>query len=1015
MKRFVLFVLLIGFAAAPLFAQMPTGTISGHASDGKLPLPGVTVTVTSPNLQGARTTVTNENGDYTLPFLPPGDYRARFELQGFQTIDTTVKVNAAQTQRVNATMPQAKVAEEVTVTGSYETISNSGTASTTYDKSLIEKLPVARTLNSAVLLTAGAVTNPGANNNIQIAGAPSYENLFMINGVAVMDNVRGTPTPLYIEDAVQETTTAVSDVSAEYGRFTGGVVNMLTKSGGNEFHGSLRDTMTNDKWTAKTPKTTAQRLDKINNQYEGTLGGYFWKDHLWFFGAWRQVHTKASAQTYVTNIPYQNGAFENRWEGKLTWAITPNHRLVGSYLKVDHTDFGYAFIVSGYTIYDKANIYDRQLPQDLKAFNYTGVITDNFFVEGQYSEKKFTFQNSGSRYTDLERGTPFIDFNSFGGTYPVYNSPIFCAVCAQGAEKRDNKDYLGKASWFLSTGKLGSHDVVLGYDQFEDMRTANNYQSGSSYFIYPDGEVGLPGPMPTLPGGTPYPVVAPDSASYIFWAPISQITQGNDFKTESVFVNDKWRLNNNWSFNIGVRYDKNHGVNASGVLTVKDSAVSPRLSATYDPYGDGNWQFNASYAKYVAGISNTQADASAAGGQPASLTYFYGTTASGSTPPAINTDPSCNTTTGAGCLTPAQTIDAMFNWFNNLSQADKNSLLVYANIPGLNVGIPSSGLKSPNTDEYTLGFGKRLGNNGSVRVDYIHRKYNDFYNQVTVYNADGTPKTVTDQYGNTYDFSNVTNTNSVLKRKYDGLTISAAYRLSDALNFGGNYTWSTLKGNFAGETGGSGPVPGAVNLYPEYKAFAQNNPEGYLPSDMRSVFHAYGVWSFLNTKHNRLSVSVLETYISGAPYSAVGSVLIRPYVTNPGYATPPKTSAYYFSSRGGFRLANTTSTDIAFDYAFVLPALGTDFQFFIQPRVTNVFNEHAVNYPGGVNTQIYTAYNKSYLDRFNPFTDKPVECPQGVVTPGCGNWQKAPTFGKAMSPAAYQTPRSFVLSLGVRF
>ncbi len=1014
MKRFVLLALLIGFAAAPLFAQMPTGTISGHASDGKLPLPGVTVTVTSPNLQGARTTVTNENGDYTLPFLPPGDYRARFELQGFQTIDTTVKVNAAQTQRVNATMPQAKVAEEVTVTGSYETISSTGTASTTYDKALINKLPVAKTLQSAALLTAGVEANPGASNAITIAGAVSYENLFMINGVAVMDNVRGTPTALYIEDAVQETTTAVSDVSAEYGRFTGGVVNMLTKSGGNEFHGSYRDTLTNDKWTAKTPLTTAQRLDKINNQHEATLGGYFWKDHIWFFGAFRQLDTKGSAQTYITQIPYTTGFDENRYEGKLTFAINPNHRIVGSYLKVDHSDFGYGFNPTGYAFFDLASTYTRQLPQELKAVNYTGVLSDNFFVEGQYSEKNFTFENSGSRYTDLQRGTPIADLWNFGAV-PFYNSPIFCGVCAQGAEKRDNKDYLAKASWFLSSGSLGSHDIVLGFDQFEDLRTANNYQSGSSWFLYADGEVGLPGPMPTLPGGTPYPIFVPDSGlSYVFWAPISQLTSGNDFKTQSAFINDKWRLNNNWSFNIGVRYDKNHGVNASGVLTAKDSNVSPRLSATYDPKGDGDLQFNASYAKYVAAIANTEGDATAAGGQPASLTYLYGTPASGATPPAINTDPSCNTTTGAGCLTPAQAITTIFNWFNGLSQADKNSLLVGAFIPGLNEDIPNS-LKSPNVDEYTIGFSKRLGANGNVRVDYIHRKYNDFYLFESAYNSDGTPKQVLDQFGNSYDLSNLVNTNSILTRKYDGVTISASYRLSDAINLGGNYTWSTLKGNFAGENGGSGPVPGNTLQYPEYKAFAQYNPSGYLPADVRSIFHAYGVWDLLNTKHNRLSVSLMETYISGAPYSAVGNISIRPYVTNPGYSSPPTNVSYYFSPRGAFRLDNTTSTDLSFNYAFVLPALGTDLQFYVEPRVTNVFNEHAVNYPGGIGTTIWTSRNKSYLDAFNPFTTAPVECPQGVTTPHCGNWQKSPTFGKALSTIAYQTPRTFVLSLGVRF
>ena len=91
--RFVFVAAMLFVVALPALAQNPTGTLSGHASDGTTPLPGVTVTATSPNMQGVRTSVTNGNGDYIFRFLPPGDFRVKFELQGFQTIDTTVKVN----------------------------------------------------------------------------------------------------------------------------------------------------------------------------------------------------------------------------------------------------------------------------------------------------------------------------------------------------------------------------------------------------------------------------------------------------------------------------------------------------------------------------------------------------------------------------------------------------------------------------------------------------------------------------------------------------------------------------------------------------------------------------------------------------------------------------------------------------------------------------------------------------------------------------------------------------------
>jgi hypothetical protein len=1009
MKRLAILILFVGLVAVPLFAQLPTGTLSGNVTDGKAPLPGVTVTVTSPNLQGSRTTVTGINGDYILTFLPPGPYKARFELQGFQTQETTVKVNAAQTQRLDAIMPQTKVSEEVTVTGTYETISSNAASATTYEKSLINKLPVPQDLNNTVLLAAG-VSGNGPSGNIEIAGAQSYTNLFMVNGVVVNENIRGQALPLYIEDAIQETTTSISAVSAEYGRFEGGVINTLTKSGGNEFHGSFRDTLSNQKWTATTPLTVVPRQDKILNTYEATLGGFILKDHIWFFAAGRDRKLSQSGQTYIVDTPFNSSDTEKRYEGKLTLALTSNHRLVGSYMKIDRAQnsygFGNIYGPSGFDFFDLASIYDRTTPEDLWAANYTGVLSDNFFVEGQYSQRHFTFENSGSRYTDLERGTWIFDPYNYAN-YAFYNSPIFCAVCNGSAEKRDNQDAIAKASWFLSTANAGSHDIVLGVDQYEDKRLSNNWQSGSNYGLTADGEVltnpNDPNSLLLDPNGTPYPVFIGGSfASYIGYFPIATISNGNDFKTDSVFANDKWRLNNNWSFNIGVRYDKNDGRNANGAVTAKDSKVSPRLSATWDPKGDGSWNVYASYAKYVSSIANSIGDQTANAGTPASIYYLYDG-------PDINTN--CDPTTLANCQDSHQAIDTIFTWFNSLTQAEQNNLLVFAAIPGLSSIIPKS-LNSPSADEWTIGASTKLGTRGEARLDYINRKFKDFYMQEINQTTGLSP---TDQYGNQYDLAWIVNSN-LDTREYNGILLSASYRVRDELTLGGNLTWSTLKGNILGETGGSGPVNSQDLSYPEYKAFPENNPEGYLSGDQRWRGRVYAIWDVLNTRHNKLSASLMESYFSGLPYDALGSIADGAYVTNPGYLSPPSTVNYYFARRGAFRTDNITRTDIGLNYSFVVPALGTDLQFFVQPYLTNVFNEHGVT---NVNASVYTSINKSYLTAFNPFTDTPVECPQNADAATCtsmgANWQKGPNFGKPNAPTDYQTPRTFAISFGVRF
>jgi hypothetical protein len=115
-SRLLMCVIGILAVALPVMAQVPTGTLSGRVDDGTASLPGVLVTITSPALQGTKTATTSVNGDYIFSFLPPGEYKVKFELQGFQTQETTIKISAAQTATLNATMPQATVAEEVTVT-----------------------------------------------------------------------------------------------------------------------------------------------------------------------------------------------------------------------------------------------------------------------------------------------------------------------------------------------------------------------------------------------------------------------------------------------------------------------------------------------------------------------------------------------------------------------------------------------------------------------------------------------------------------------------------------------------------------------------------------------------------------------------------------------------------------------------------------------------------------------------------------------------------------------------------
>jgi hypothetical protein len=1004
MKRLAILTTLVWLLAVPLFGQMnPTGTLSGHVTDGTNVLPGVTVTVNSPNMQGTRTAVTTVNGDYIFSLLPPGDYKVRLELSGFQTLETTIKVNAAQTQRLDATLPQTKVAEEVTVTGTYESLSTASQASTTVGASLLEKLPTGRDVTTMVMLMP-ATTQNGPRNAITISGANSYDNLFMINGVTINENIRGTNIPLYIEDAVEETTTSISGITAEYGRFAGGVVNTLTKSGGNEIHGSFRDTLSNNMWTAPTPLTSS-RTDKITPTYEATLGGYFFKDRLWFFGAGRYYKLEDNNYTARSSLAIPHTLEDTRGEAKLTFSFNPDHRLIGSYINYKTAETGREF----YTAADLNTAIEPEIVHSLQAFNYTGVLSDNFFVEGQYSYRKETFYNYGCPYIgDLIKGTVIID-NAYG---TQMNCSLFAANRG-GPELRNNQDILAKGSWFLSSAGAGAHDIVFGLEQYKDMRKANNYQSATDFILDSyDYQIN-----PTDPSII-YPMIYNFGFQGIEYWPIFAPAQMNNLQTGSAFINDKWRLSNNWSFNVGLRYDKNHAVNEDGVVTADDTKFSPRLAVTFDPKGDGDLLFSAAYGVYVGAQQQNFLDANAIGGQPNFFGWYYDG-------PEINT--SCDPAVSlANCVPTQQAIQTVFDWFNTYCDDKGNCGVNYKGGPSFYGGAIyyltykiDKNLASPSANEWSLSASKRLGTRGLVRFDYINREYVDSYAAV----IDQSTGQAQDDFGNSYDVQLWTNAPGDLFRKYWAYILQLQYRPWEKLNIGANWTYSRAYGNLGTiENSGSGPIGNDFLSYPESKEMSWNSPVFDASIDQRNRARLWVIYDILNKGHNRLSVSLLQSYLSGTPYGAVGQV----YAWDYGRAAAAYdkyvshyTSDFYYTAGDQYRWDATNRTDLGIDYSFVFPALGTNFEIFINPRVTNVFNNMAVI---SGNTAVSDATTSSSFAPFDPFTTPASdlkECPQGTASSACkamgAHWRKGANFGKPTTPANYQQPRTYYVTFGFRF
>ena len=664
----------------------------------------------------------------------------------------------------------------------------------------------------------------------------------MVNGVTANENVRGQPTSfnMYIEDAIQETIVATEGVSAEYGRFSGGLVNIITKSGSNSFHGSFRDTLNNDDWRALVegngnfaPLAAGQttppcnfvtgiggtqirdpncfagdtKADKVVPTYEYVLGGPIVRNRLTFFTAGRFQNLETARNTVnPVNFPYVFEDQRKRYEIKLTGSATSKHRFEGSYQKEAATQVNNTFSTT--TSMDPASLYTRETPLDAYQVSYNGILSNQLFVEARFSARKFSFVGSGAQTTDLIDGTLLLD-GARGNLR--YWSPTLCGVCGRGREDRDNDNEYVKATYFKSTKGVGTHTVVFGFDSFNDKRFVDAHQSGSDYRII--GTTSIVRTADANCGTSPgciFPQFLPGSTTFQF-DPIAVGSLGTNFRTNALFINDNLRWNDNLTFNLGLRWDKNNGKDSAGTVVARDSKLSPRIGVVWDPKGDGNWVVSASYGVYTAALANSIADSASAAGNGATLQWTY-------TGPAINPDLNAPT---SSLVAPPAAIQQVFNWCARDARGFCTAASpVSSTVPGVSVRIGDN-LKSPSVNAYAFGVSRQIGSRGVVRADYSFRDYQDFYSR----RIDRTTGIVVDEFGNRSDLAIVENT-SDLKRRYSGVTISGNYRVTSGTTFGGNYTLSRLWGNLEGENVGSGPVPADLFQYPSTGKRPGTHPKG---------------------------------------------------------------------------------------------------------------------------------------------------------------------------------------------
>ncbi len=337
--RFLLVVIACFVIAASLASAQTTGEVSGVVRDRDgLPLPGATVTITGPQLLIGRSTTTLSDGAFRFLRLVPGNYHLKAELSGMGAFDQDVVVALGKTTEVRPVLQlTAKAAVEVTAALPLVDTKSTEIAKVT-TKETIEKLPLTRTFTGMFQLAPGVAEN---NSTAPNAGGGRQDNTFLYDGVNITNPFFGDLYQDFAELDIREVNITRGGITAEFGRTGGFIVNGVTKSGTNDFHGEARVEYEPSSFSAGSKDPTLTR--KFNRVRPGAdIGGPILKDQLFFYGSvnlFRQ--TEKDRVNRLGDIP-DSATDINEYFGKLTAMPLSNHLIDGSFryrgIKQDNAD-----------------------------------------------------------------------------------------------------------------------------------------------------------------------------------------------------------------------------------------------------------------------------------------------------------------------------------------------------------------------------------------------------------------------------------------------------------------------------------------------------------------------------------------------------------------------------------------------------------------------------------------------------------------------------------------------------
>jgi hypothetical protein len=952
------------FAAAPLFAQgQQSGTLGGRVSSSDdRPLPGTTVIVASPALQGQRTTATDINGIYHFPGLPPGEYEVRFEMNAMTAVERRAWVPLGGAVVLDQTLTLAPVVEIVEVRGARPAPASSPAGAFNLRSEQFTVMPTGRTPFTVAELAPGLTDNTPNNNQVTIGGAFAYDNVFLMDGVDINDNLLGQPNNLFIEDAIEEVQVLTSGIPAEYGRFGGGIVNVITKSGGNAYSGALRLNLTNPAWSEETPFEVSRgtsRTSRLSPTYEVTAGGPIVRDRLWFFGGARVERTTTQGAFAQTGVPFTSRNDNTRYEAKLTGSVRPGHTVQGTFID-NTTDLAMPAFPGAI---DPAMLTTPSTPNRLFATTWRGALGARTFATAQYSQKWWKLENAGGTSTAI-LDSPFLTRGTLGVPGGLgYNAPIFDST---DPEQRNNRQLTASVSQLVSSSRHGTHEVKGGFEYFVSTRVGGNSQTSTGYVFQTDYKLDADNRPALDRDGRLMPRFVPGNSRIQVWEPVrgAQI----DLTTASFFVNDHWTAGPRLTLDLGLRFEA-VSTEASGVSSaVSAQALMPRVAAAYDLTGDARTILQGTFGHYSGKYNDVQFSRNSNVGNPDRYTAQYVGPAGEGRGFAPGFDPA-------------------------------NYLAIGGTFPTANVFFDDD-LSSPLTREFTVAIARELGRGGWARATYVGRRASDFVEDfITV--DDGT--TVVSRSGLTGVFDNQVYRNTDLaRRQYQALDLQSAWRVGGNLAVNGQWTVQLENdGNFEGEAANNPAIPSVIGDYPEIHVADRNFPTGRLDDFQRHKVRVWASYSLDVHRFGRIDIVPLYRFNSARTYSlvAISGLSAQQIARDPGYARLPAAQAIFFGGRGSQTFSGYQLFDLGVTYGV---PVWQSLRPWIKVEALNVFN----------NQKLITWDTTIAADAGGPkdADGLPLQYIQG------------PNFGTATSNGNYPRPRqgmdggrTFLLAAGIRF